>query len=235
MNRRTLATAFAAALACAGVALAQSDAAKLALEYSNALKKNMELLREYSWKSRVEAQLAEGKTAAQIAQVRFDSKGEYERTVLGVESDMEKKRGIRGKIQKNRQEDARDLIQEIAKLLAGYSLPSTGKTVDFFEKATFGKSMVEGETIQIQGKNMYKNDDTVTLWIDPTTQLPKKLKVRTWVPKDEDDSERIWVDSVTIYDTLANGASYPKKSEVSILAKEMRLVIEEFDHIKQGG
>jgi hypothetical protein len=228
-------TSILAAGFAAGLCMAQGDPAQLALEHSKSLKQNMGLLKQYSWKSRVEVEVKGEKKGTQLAQVRFNSEGEYERTTMGGESDVKKKRGIRGRIQKSKQKEAKEFTQDVVRLLVKYAMPSTGKMVDFFEKVTFTQSTAEGGSVQIQGKGMQKKGDTVTMWVDPESQLPKKLKVRTWVPKDEDDDERIWVDATTTYKILGNGASYPARTVVNVSAKETRLVMEQFDHIKQGG
>jgi hypothetical protein len=224
-----------AAMASTGALLAQDDPAQQALKCSGAQKTNLALLKEYSWKSRVEVQAEGEKQAVILNQVRFNTKGEIERTPIGGESEVKKKHGIRGKIQKSKQEEAKEFTEGVVKLLFKYVLPSAGDLVDFFQKASFARTTAEGGSVEIQGKGMHLKDDTVTMWVDPATNLPKRLKVRTWVPKEEGEDDRIWVEAVLDYATLANGANYAERTTVNIAAKEMRLILEQFDHIKQGG
>ncbi len=218
-----------------GGLLAQGDPAQQALKYSGAMKNNMALLKEYSWKSRVEVQSGGESKGTSLSQVRFNSKGEYERTPMGGESEVKKKHGIRGMVQKNKMEDTQEFTEDVVTLLFKYVMPSTGDLVDFFQKATFTQTAAEGGSVEIQGKGMHRKDDTVSIWVDPATDLPKRLKVRTWVPKEEGSEDRIWVEGTLDYATLTNGANYAERAVVSISAKEMRLILEQFDHIKQGG
>jgi len=214
--------------------LAQEDPAKMAVDYSHSLKQNMGLMKQYSWKSRVEIEIEGEQKATQIAHIRFNADGELERTLISSDSDVKKKRGIRGRVQKSKQEDTKNLVQDVAKLLMHYELPSTGAMVDFFERAGVDPAAAEGGPIRVSGKKMLKPGDEVTMWIDAETQRPTKLVVHTWVPKEKDSEDHIRVDSTTEYGTLGNGATYPKKTAVEIPLLEMRLEIEQFDHIKQG-
>lgn len=235
MKLRFAVAALVAALAAPGLTSAPADPAELALEHSKALKQNSGLLREYSWKSRTEVRIKGEDKGTRLAQVRFDAKGKCERTPIGGETNIKKKRGLRGKVQSKKLGETKELTQGVATLVARYAMPSSGELVDFFEKATFSQSPAEGGSVQILGKGMHKEGDTVTMWVDPQTKLLKKLNVRTWIPKEEKDDERIWIEATMDYDTLGNGASYPRRSVVKIMAMEMRLVMEQFDHIKQGG
>lgn len=234
MRRNLLVVAAALTFGGAGL-LAQENAVEMALDYSRSLKQNRVLMKEYSWKSRVEIEIEGEKKAAQIAHIRFNTDGELERTVVASESDVKKKRGIRGRIQRKKQQETRELVQTVAKLLMRYELPSTGTMVDFFERSGIDRAAAEGGPIRISGEKMIKSGDEVTIWIDAETQRPTELVVHTWVPKEEDSEDRVRVDSKTEYGTLGNGAAYPKKTTVKIPALEMHLEIEQFDHIKQGG
>ncbi len=235
MKSRIALLFLAVTITSAGAVLAQGDPAQQALKYSGALKNNMALLKEYSWKSRVEVQAGGETKGTRLSQVRFNSKGEYERTPVGGETDIKKKHGIRGMVQKNKIEDTQEFTEGVVKLLFGYVMPTTGEIVDFFQKATFTQSTAEGGSVEIQGKGMHRPDDTVTMWVDPATSLPKMLKVRTWVPKEEGSDDRIWVEGTLDYATLGNGARYAERTVINIAAKDMRLILEQFDHIKQGG
>ena len=232
MNSRNLA-AIATVLALSiGITPAQGDPAALAVNYSKSLKNNTTSLKQYSWKSSTVVERKGKKEATRLTQIRFDSRGVMERTPMGGETTARKKRGLRGRVQKKKQAKAKDFIGSVSKLVASYTIPSTGTLVDFFDRATFTKTKSGEANVQIKGNKFNKPGDMVTMWVNTERQLPEKLKIRTWVG---DNDDRTNIDATIHYGALKDGTAFPVRSVIVISTKDLRLTTEQFDHIKQGG
>jgi hypothetical protein len=201
-----------------------ADPAKLAVQISEKREENSKNMREYSWKTRTEIAI-EGETRLlKVELVRFNYDGRMQKTTLSEEK-PEKKRGVRGRIQKKKGKEKQEWFGELHGLLAQYSLPTTGKVLDFLEKATFGPGDLPG-TIRIHGTSVVKPGDELTLWIDADTKETKLTKVRTRL-----DGDTVLFE--TNHDRLDSGLSYQARSIITVPAEEVRMTVENFDYDKQ--
>jgi hypothetical protein len=220
------------ALACWTVAticaMAQvpADTAKLAVQVSENREENRKKLRDYSWKTRTEITIKGETKLLKVELVRFDVDGRMQKTTLSEEKpDRRKKRGVRGRIQKHKIEEKKEWFGELHGLLRQYSLPTTGKVLDFLEKATFGPGDRPG-TIRIRGTSVVKPGDELTMWIDADTKETKLTKVRTRL-----DGDTVLFE--TNHDSLASGLRYQARSIIKVPAADVRMTVENFDYNRQ--
>jgi hypothetical protein len=203
-----------------------ADPAKLAVQISEKRAENRESLREYSWKTRSEITVKGETKLLKVELVRFDVDGRKQKTTLSEEKpDQRKKRGVRGRIQKSKSEKKKEWFGELNGLLRQYSLPSTGKVLDFLDKATFGPGDRPG-TIRIRGTSVVQPGDELTMWIDSDTKQTKLTKVRTRL-----DGDTVLLE--TNHDSLASGLRYQARSIITVPAKSVRMTVENFDYNRQ--
>ncbi len=110
-------------------------------------------------------------------------------------------------------------------MLKQYSLPTTGKVVDFLEKATFGRGDRPG-TIRILGTNVVKPGDELVMLIDAETKDLQMTKVRTRL-----DEDAVLMD--INHDRLASGLTYQARSIIRVPEKKVRMTVENFDYERQ--
>ncbi|NOX46000.1 MAG: hypothetical protein GXO89_03360 [Chlorobi bacterium] len=70
-----------------------------------------------------------------LVKVWFNDNGEMESSVLSSESNVKKKRGIRGSIQKNAVEDLLGILEKTINLSLNYAFLSKGNWIDLLDMA----------------------------------------------------------------------------------------------------
>jgi len=210
-----------------GLAVAQGqDPALQALAFSDAAQRNARAMMQYTWKMSVQVKVDGAAKPERLYHMRYDSQGILHKTPLSEPQDP-KKRGIRGQVQKKKQEAAKEYATAIAELVRNYSSPSTGTLVDFFRQATV-IPRPDG-TIEIKGGGFLAPGDTVSYVIDPRTNELRTFSF--WTVMDGDK-----VRGETHFARLSNGPSYPARTTIEFEAKKYIVAVaENFDHLRQGG
>jgi hypothetical protein len=205
-----------------------ADPAQRALKYAEAQQKNIDTLKTYSWKTRTEISENENPMLTTLIQARFDADGKLQHTTISSESHVEKKRGIKGKKQKQKLEELGQLIEKVVSLQVSYISMSKGQMVDFFEKATFEEGTGEMEGMKkIHAKGVLVPNDELTVWVDPSTGLKRKLTIKT--PLDEETI----VDGSIYCNAIKDGPTTASLSVLTIPSQGISIKIESFDFIKQ--
>ena len=210
-----------------GLAVAQAqDPALQALAFSDAAQQNARAMMQYTWKMSVQVKVDGAAKPERLYHMRYDSQGILHKTPLS-EPQEPKKRGVRGQVQKKKQEAAKEYATAIAELVRNYSSPSTGTLVDFFKKATV-IPRPDG-TMEIKGGGFLAPGDTVSYVIDPRTNDLRTFSF--WTVMDGDK-----VRGTTQFARLANGPSYAARTTIEFEAKKYIVAVaESFDHLRQGG
>jgi len=205
-----------------------TDSAQRALKYAEVQQKNTDALKEYSWKTRTEISMNDQSMLTALIQARFDADGELQHTTISSESHVEKMRGMRGRKQKQKLEELGQLIEKVVSVQASYVIMSKGQLVDFFEKATFEDGTGEMKGMKkIHAKSVLVRNDELTLWIDPSTGLNRKLTIKT--PLDE----QTVVEGTIDYKTIKDGPTTASVSVLTIPSQGIGIRSERFDFIKQ--
>ena len=207
---------------------AQSDPTQMALDIAKAQKQNTKALTRYSWKMRTEIKKDGETKSTRLYQMRFDFDGKLQKTAMGGEGKApKKKRGLRGRIQEKKMDEAKDYGEKIVGLIRAYTMPSTGDLVDFFEKATFrsGSGSMAG-SVRVMASGYLRPGDTATMWVDTGTLRLRKLTFRA--PLDGNDTK-----GTVDYRTLTGGPSYPARTVVEVPEKSLKVIVENFDYLTQ--
>ncbi len=220
------------ALAClsltTGGVLAQGlpDMSKLAVQVSKNRAENRKKMQDYTWKRRTEVVNDGEVQLTKLELVRFDIDGRMQTTTMSEQKpDRRKARGIRGRIQQRVLEAQKEWQGELQRLLQQYSLPTTGKVMDYLEKATFGRGDRPG-TIRIVGTNVVQRGDELVMVINADTKEVQTTKVRTRL-----DEDIVLMD--INHDRLASGLSYQARSIIQVPTKKIRMTVENFDYQRQ--
>ncbi len=209
-------------------ALAQGmpDFADLAVQISKGRAENSEKMKRYSWKRRSEVVKDGDVQLTKLELVRYDIDGRLQTTTISEEKEERRQmRGIRGRMQRRAVEAQKDWQADLQRLLRQYSLPTTGKVLDFLEKATFGRGKTKG-TIRIVGTNVVKPGDELVMIVEADSKELQKTTVRTRL---EDDVVLMDVN----HDRLASGLNYQARSIIRVPSKKVRMTVENFDYNRQ--
>ena len=159
----------------------RTDQTVLARTHLEAREREAVKLRRYSWTTRQNVAVDGETKLSQSFLTRFDATGELVQEPIG-ELDEGKARGIRGRIKKKKKEKLDELLDAVDGRIARYRTMTADEVYGLFAR---GKLVpVSGElhgTYQIQGIDIVRPGDWVTLWLDPTTARPRKLLVLTEV------------------------------------------------------
>ncbi len=207
-------------------------------EFAAAQKQNSEALKQYTWKSRTEIKMKGESKNVKVEQVRYDIDGKRQKTEIGgspepqSEKPKARRRGgggrAKAKIIEKKKKEFAEMMQALGKLVASYGQIPPDKMQAFVKNAQMSPG--EGEqagTMRIQGGDVLHPGDAMTLWINPTSQMMKRIEIETTL-------EEKPVTVVSEYQSLADGPTYQARSVVSYPAKEVELTVENYDYQRVG-
>ncbi|MDJ0840866.1 MAG: hypothetical protein QNK37_30420 [Acidobacteriota bacterium] len=226
-GRKSITGTLVTALFLLGAMAWSQDPAAIAVDISKAQKQNARALTQYSWKNRVEVRKDGKSKSTKLYQMRFDLDGKLQKTQIGgpdAQSSKRKQRGVRGRIKEKKKEKAKDFGEELVKLVTAYTRPSTGKLVDFFEKGSFASG--SDNTVKISTGNYIKQGDRATMWVDKADKQMRKLEFTSVL-----DGKK--VSGKVDYRTISGGPTYSARSTVTLPEKNLEVIVENFDYIKQ--
>lgn len=205
-------------------ALAQGvDAAALASQYAANAKQNATLLRQYSWKMRVEPTVKGETKPPTVYQLRFDLDGKLQKTVLTAPPPPEAK-GLGKRIKEKKIEEMKDWAGDLADLVKKYMAPTPGNMMDFYAKAAVAPE-ADGTT-RVSAGSFLQPGDTATFWIDKATNVPVRYAFTTALEGDP-------VEGKVDYGQVQGGPQYAARVVVSVPAKQASAKVETFDYLKQ--
>lgn len=208
-----------------GAARAQPpDPATMATQYADAARENATLMKQYSWKMRVEMTVDGDTKPAQIYQMRYDRDGNLQKTPLTAPEQVKRKRGIRGAIQKDKIEDFREWSAKLAELIQRYMAPSPGTMMDFYGKAVMSPG--PNGTGQMSAGGFLQKDDRVTFWVNRETNDPLRFQFITALEGDR-------VEGNVEFDRVTGGPQYAARVAVSVPERKIAAKVETFDYLKQ--
>ncbi len=228
LSTATLVVAFSA-VSLGAESPGETRRAELAARFGAAQRANGGLLRSYIWQSRTQVQV-EGETKKVLLyEVRFDLDGKVQRTEVGGTAPPQKssrrKRGVRARITKKKQEKGQELARLVTDVAKDYTMASAGTWLDFFQKASYhdGEGDLEG-TIRVQASGFVVAGDTVKIWIDSGTDLPRQFEF--WTTRDGQV-----VEGTVEYRAIEDGPNYPARTVIRLPGKRvMEAKVENFDY-----
>jgi hypothetical protein len=192
------------------VLYAQIDKEKLALAVSKADAANTEKLKDYIWKRYSSAMVSGAEKATLVTEFSFNENGELQVNAVGGNSSVEKKPGVRGRIQQNQIEESVDYIGKALELSLKYTYMSKGELMDFLDKAVVTE---KDGIIEAVGGDVFVKGDKLTLLIDPKTNLFISKKFSSLLGTDPMDGD-------VTYAKLSNGVQYGGKTVMNLPAKK---------------
>ena len=217
---------------CSAMVLAQDSVQPSFAESQNA---NAQALRQYSWKSRTEIKLKGESKSVKLEQVRYDENGKLQKTPIGAPPAAapppQGGRGGRGgrvkaKVIENKKEEFGELMQGLGQLVASYGQLPPDKLQAFKATATTGRDegALQG-TATIQGLNVLEQGDSMTIWIDPASQMMRRVEIKTIY-----DNNPATV--VADYQSAPNGPTYMARAVLTYPEKHVELTVDNSDYVR---
>ncbi len=135
------------------------------------MRRNQEMLRTYSWQSRITFDVNGAQRRSDVYKVAYDFNGSLQRTQIGGQTAKGKVRGPDGKkLSKKQVEAGRAFVLDASNQLDAYLNPL------FAEKAVATASAtVDGEDLRLESHDVVHPGDTVNIILSDATRLPRSL------------------------------------------------------------
>jgi hypothetical protein len=200
------------------------DAVEMVKKYSEAAKTNGALMRQYSWKMRIEVTIKGDTKKPMIYLMRFDLDGKLQKTLLTAPQPKKKRRGLRKRIAKKKIAEVKKWANKLTDLVKRYTTPSPGVMLDFYMKASF-TPLADG-TLEIKAGGFLQSVDKATFLHDSQSQQLKQFIFSTTL-----DDEKVL--GKVDYAKVSNGPAYAARTIVQVPGKKVTAVVENFDFLKQ--
>src|SRR3954466_13610220 len=199
--------------------------------FAESQKANAQTLRQYSWKSRTEIKLKGESKNVKLEQVRYDASGKLQKTPIGAPPAAARPpQGGRGgrmkaKVIENKKEEFGELMQGLGQLVASYGQLPPDKLQAFKATATTGRGegALQG-TAKIQGHNVLEQGDSMTIWMDPASQMIRRVEINTIYDKKP-------ATVVADYQSVPNGPTYMARAVLTYPEKNVELTVDNSDYV----
>ena len=207
-------------------------------KFAQAQQQNKEALTQYTWKSRTELKMEGESKNVTLEQVRYDLDGTLQKTQLtGGEEQQAKDSGgrrgrrgggLKGKIVEKKKAEFAQMMKELGQLVASYAHVPPEKMQAFLKGAmvTPGEGDNAG-TLRIQGGDVLREGDAMTIWIDPQTSMMHRVEILTHY---EDNV----VNSLSEFRSVSGGPTYQARTTLLYPEKEIELTVENYDYEHVG-
>jgi hypothetical protein len=202
--------------------------------FADSQKANATALRQYTWKSRTELKLKGESKNVKVEQVRYDLNGALQKTPIGApppQAAPAPARGGRGgrlkaQIVENKKEEFGEMMQGLGQLVASYGHLPPEKMQAFAANATKGRGegAMQG-TAQIQGLNVLEQGDSMTIWVDPATQMMRRVEIKTLYEKHP-------ATLIADYRGVPGGPTYMARAVLTYPEKNVELTVDNYDYAR---
>lgn len=194
----------------------------VAIRVTEARKANAALMRQYSWTSRTEV-IDQGQVKdVRIDAINYGPDGQLQRSVLNDQSAPLPFGFLRRRIAEHERKKVEEYLSGLRFLLEQYTLPTAFEVQDFLNKAK-ATGPDAGGFFELTGNNVVVPADTFTLWVNPLTRQPQKVKVSTWFQGDQ-------VNLTATFKTLSSGLNHVAYGEMTVPAKQISVQVQNFNY-----
>ena len=218
-------------MAIAGAApgfAADMDPAKVAA----AIKANAQALKAFTWQQHLQLQLKGETKKITLSQMTYDMNGNLQKTLLSeqtaADSDQSSGGGRGGRLKKRvvakKKGEFKEMMEGISSLVKSYTeLPPEQLQAALKQAAiSQGNGEMQG-AIQIQLTGVLQQGDSLTLWIDETTMLFRRVAIATKYDKNP-------VTATANYAALPTGQAYMAQAILNYPKKQVVVQIDNLNY-----
>ncbi len=191
-------------------AFAQLDRDQLSLDISKADAANMQALKAFIWKMESVVTVDGAQKATALNEFSIEEDGKVSVTNLSSDTDVKKKRGIRGKAQASSAQKSLDYVQHAIDLYTQYAFMSKGQLLDFFDKAVITE---KDGVIEATSSDVLVKGDKLTVKVESATKLFIHKEFSSVMGEDP-------ISGVIDYGKFKSGISHASPSVLNLPAKK---------------
>ena len=216
--------------------IASNDPGNWALIYSAVLDSNRGKLGGYTWQSRVSVTDKSELLYVDLLQARYGNDGNLQLTLINKGLQVKQRHGLlRAPGQENRLAEVEAKVEMVKNSVLSYVYMSRGSVVDFFDRSQKTAAPGYDGAIRVDGRDVLKKGDSVTVVGDRATGSPITLSFIT--PIDDKTS----VSAVVHFRYLrSNDAFISSQVDAKVIEtpkigkpKTVSVAVETFDFMKQ--
>jgi hypothetical protein len=198
--------------------------ANMAVQIVEARKANATLMHQYSWESRTEL-IDKGEIRdVRLEQVMYGPDGSLQRVLLNNQGASLPRGFLRRSIAEDKKKQMEEYLTGLRGLLDQYTLPTTGKVLDFMNQATTVGPDASG-LIMMTGSSVVMPGDSLTIWTDAATRQTRKVQVTSLFQGDP-------VELTATFRTIPGGPTYMAFAEVTVPAKQLTVQVQNFNYVR---
>jgi len=203
---------------------AQSGAANMAVKITEARQANAALMHHYTWTSRTEI-IDQGQVKdTRMELVNYTPDGMLQRSLLNDQSAPLPLGFLRKAIAESERQKMEQYLTGLRGLLDQYTLPTTGKVLDFMMSAKPMGPDAAG-LFSITGSNVVLPGDGLTIWVNGWTRHVARIQVNSSFQGDP-------VQLTATFNTLPSGLNYMAYAEATVPNKQLSVQVQNFNYTR---
>ena len=205
---------------------ALSADANTAVRITEARQANAALMHQYTWTSRTDI-IDQGQVKdTRIEMVNYNPFGQMQRSLLNDQSAPLPRGFLRRAVAEDERKKLEDYLTGLRGLIEQYTLPTTGKILDFMTSARTVGPDANG-LLQMTGSNVVFPGDTLTLWVNAMTRHLARIQANTAFQGDP-------VQLNATFSTLPSGLNYMAYGEAAVPNKQLNVQVQNFNYMRQN-
>lgn len=194
-------------------------------KFYQARKVSAELVRDYSWDSRIDV-TKDGKVMdILIEQERYGADGKLEKKVINDQEAKLPSSFLVHQIAEEMKTKMVTFMDGLHLFLEEYSLEDRSRGSEFFSKAMV-KETGNGGDILVAASNVIVSGDRLQLWIDPHSYVVSKASVSTVFEGDQ-------VEFTATYNNIPPGLNYMAFGEIIVPSKSLMVQLHSYDYFRK--
>lgn len=117
------------------------------------------------------------------------------------------------------------MMKGLGQLAASYGQLPPDKVASFKASATMGRGTgAMADAAQIHGADVLLPGDAMTIWVDPASQMMRRVEIKTLYEK---KPATVIID----YRSAANGPTYAARTVLTYPEKKVELTVDNYDYL----
>jgi hypothetical protein len=198
--------------------------ANRAVQITEARQANAALMHHYTWTSRTEI-IDQGQVKdTRLEMLHYDPFGQLQRSLLNDQSAPLPRGFLRKAIAENEKQKMETYLTGLRGLLEQYTLPTTGKVLDFMTSATPMGPDAAG-LFSMAGNNVVFPGDNLTIWVNGITKHVARIQVNSTFQGDP-------VQLHATFSTIPSGLNYMAYAEATVPNKQLSVQVQNFNYTR---
>ncbi len=203
---------------------ALSANANKSVQITEAREANAALMHQYTWNCRTEI-LDQGQVKdTRIELVNYTPFGQLQRSLINDQSAPLPFGFLRRAIAEHERQKMEQYLTGLRGLIEQYTLPTTGKILDFMTSAKTVGPDAQG-LLQMTGNNVVSPGDSLTLWVNAYTRHLTRVQVNTTFQGDP-----VQLDAT--FSRLPSGLNYMAYAEATVPSMQLSVQVQNFNYTR---